>query len=183
MRTSLAWEREWKQRLEGSGMNAKNPRRRKATGRSKRRRAAGARATGLTIAGKSHRQAVVGEAERSHSVTRHVLVQERWQGPVPSPATLAGYEDVLSGLADRIIRMAEQEGAHSRLVEVRTLNWSIVSRLVGQAFGAGLAVACLLLSYRLAVFGEAWVAAILGGTTLTTVVLAFLQWRRGPSKA
>ncbi len=37
------------------------------------------------------------------------LVSEQFHGPIPPPQILAGYEQLLSGSADRILCMAEQE--------------------------------------------------------------------------
>lgn len=124
----------------------------------------------------------VGESTGGPPMTKQVAVQQTWHGPIPSPKQLADFETIKPGLADRIVRMAEDEGFHTRLCERRALNWSIVSQLVGQVFGAGLAVGCLYASYQLAMANHEGVAIVLGGTTLTTVVLAFLRWRKSPSK-
>lgn len=50
----------------------------------------------------------------------------RFSGPLPSPETLHEFEQVLPGLAERIVRMAEQEADHRRLVERRLvgLSWA-----------------------------------------------------------
>ena len=92
---------------------------------------------------------------------------------------LAAFEEFRPGLAERIIRMAELEGSHSRLVERRALNWAIAVELMGQLFGAGLAMLCLWASYKLAIADREWVAAVLGGTTMTSVVVAFIRHKRG----
>ena len=43
-------------------------------------------------------------------------------GPLPDPATLARYNDVAPGFAERIVRMAETEAAHRREIEVAIIN-------------------------------------------------------------
>jgi len=40
-------------------------------------------------------------------------------GPLPHPALLKGYEEVRPGAAQRIIAMAESQGAHRRQLEVK----------------------------------------------------------------
>ena len=40
-------------------------------------------------------------------------------GPLPNPDILAGYEKVLTGAADRIIKMAEREQAHAHSMNKR----------------------------------------------------------------
>lgn len=120
----------------------------------------------------------VGESTDGTGFRRQMAVEEKWSGPLPPPKQLADFEAIKPGLADRIVCMAEEEGAHTRLVEKRALNWTIVAQLIGQFFAAGLAAGCLWVSYLLAMAGHDWIAGILGGTTLTTVVLAFLGARR-----
>jgi len=44
--------------------------------------------------------------------------QEFFAGPLPPPRILKGYEEVLSGSADRIFRMAENEQSHRHALEV-----------------------------------------------------------------
>jgi uncharacterized membrane protein len=41
----------------------------------------------------------------------------RYSGPLPKPEDLAKYEQVLTGSADRIIRMAEQQATHRQNLE------------------------------------------------------------------
>jgi len=38
-----------------------------------------------------------------------IVAQGHFSGPLPPPAVLQGYEDVLPGAAERIVQMAEQE--------------------------------------------------------------------------
>jgi|SaaInl7_200m_RNA_FD_contig_21_1784156_length_681_multi_9_in_0_out_0_1 hypothetical protein len=48
-------------------------------------------------------------------VLSSVSIEEtRHSGPLPSPDTLQKYEEVLSGLADRIMTMTETEQTHPR---------------------------------------------------------------------
>ena len=51
-------------------------------------------------------------------------------GPLPRPETLREYDQVLPGLAERIVLMAEKEGDHRRSVEkslVRISAWGLAS--------------------------------------------------------
>ena len=104
-----------------------------------------------------------------------------WQGPLPPPAQLAQFNEVVPGCAERIIRMAEQEGEHSREVQMRAVKATVIGQYIGQAFALLLAAGAMIASYFLAMADHDMVAAILGGTTLTTVVLAFLQRKRDDS--
>lgn len=47
--------------------------------------------------------------------------EQSFQGPIPPPAVLEGYERVVPGAAERILRMAEQEALHRRALEVEAM--------------------------------------------------------------
>ena len=53
-----------------------------------------------------------GSVQAIARVTNH-----QFQGPVPHPGTLAGYERILPGAADRIMKMAEDDAEHQRKIE------------------------------------------------------------------
>lgn len=47
-----------------------------------------------------------------------VEIQERhFSGPLPTPALLKEFDDVVPGCAERIIRMAEEQAKHRQLLE------------------------------------------------------------------
>ncbi|MEQ1887576.1 MAG: DUF2335 domain-containing protein [Alphaproteobacteria bacterium] len=69
------------------------------------------------------------------TVTRTVERYESFQGPIPPPAHLAGYEEILSGSANRIISMAEKEQVHRQGLESRVLRWSAFGEVFGQLSG------------------------------------------------
>ncbi|GAB6010842.1 DUF2335 domain-containing protein [Viscerimonas tarda] len=55
--------------------------------------------------------------EKKQSV--NVAVQHQaYSGPIPDPESLAKYETIQSGFAERIMRMAEDEAAHRRKNEI-----------------------------------------------------------------
>lgn len=45
-------------------------------------------------------------------------------GPIPPPAELAEYERTLTGLADRLVVIAERESEHRRAVQLRAMRLS-----------------------------------------------------------
>lgn len=107
-----------------------------------------------------------------------VAMQQQWHGPLPPPDQLARFNDVVPGAAERIIRMAEQEGEHSRSVQKSAVRAAIIAQWVGQLFALLIATGGLFAAYKLAMAGHDWVASIVAGTTITTIVVAFLQAKR-----
>jgi uncharacterized membrane protein len=94
-----------------------------------------------------------------------VVTQRITTGPLPEPETLARYEQVQPGAADRIIRMAEQQAEHRRGIEKTVVNGNVAREKWGQMIGAGL--------YILTVGAGTWLIAhgfSTGG--LTTIISA-----------
>ncbi len=53
------------------------------------------------------------------------FVSEQLQGPIPPPSYLSGYEQLLPGAADRILKMAEKETEHRQAMEKKALDAEI----------------------------------------------------------
>ena len=80
-----------------------------------------------------------------------------FQGPVPPPQVLGGYEELLPGAAERVFLMAEQQAAHRLRLEAR-----------GQAYGFAIAAVTVigsfvLIAYDKSVLGVAAVIAAVAG--------------------
>ncbi|AIC11112.1 hypothetical protein D934_04580 [Xylella fastidiosa subsp. sandyi Ann-1] len=78
--------------------------------------------------------------------------------------------------------MAEQEGEHSREVQMLTVKAIIGLQRAGLLSALMVAMLGLGLSFFLGITNHDTVAAILGGTSLTTVVLAFLRKNKSEEK-
>jgi uncharacterized membrane protein len=57
----------------------------------------------------------------------HVFQQKFHHGPIPPSEELANYDRIVVGAAERIIRMAEDQAAHRRDLETRSLQADIES--------------------------------------------------------
>lgn len=68
---------------------------------------------------KSKKKTQTTPAKKHQSQNRKQLlaVEQAFQGPIPPPSTLAGYEQLLPGAADRILAMAESETKHRQAME------------------------------------------------------------------
>jgi uncharacterized membrane protein len=82
---------------------------------------------------------VVSERRESLTITR------TWQGPLPDPESLAQYEQLVPGAAERFLFMVEGQVAHRHRMESENstrLNWGLVAAFVVVvlvvAAGAGL---------------------------------------------
>ena len=113
--------------------------------------------------------------------------KEYWSAPIPHPESMRGYEEVLPGSVDRIIAMAEREAnarhandasviANEKLMIEATRDE--VKR--GQCFALIITLFGIAASLLCAYVGQPWVAGILGGGTLATVVSAMLNAKSKP---
>lgn len=112
-------------------------------------------------------------AEQLETVLVHSK-QELWQGPLPSPKTMEQYRDLSADWPDRIIRQWETESDHRRTYEMTALTATARRDFLGQIFAGAFALGALAVAAFALWMGLPWVAAILGGGTIASVVGAFL---------
>lgn len=130
---------------------------------------------------KSISNPVLQEVETREQVA--VTREETFSGPLPSPETLNGYERVITGAADRIIKMAENQMQHRHKVEENFLNTHSRNTLLGivAAFILG-AIICI--GGIICVLNDKQVSGLIfGGVGLAAVVTAFLKGTNPQIKA
>lgn len=91
-----------------------------------------------------------------------------YQGPLPSPEQLQGYEEIVPGSAERIIGRLEGETEHRHGMERR-----------GQYIAGGIAGAGLLGGFALIMFNHDVAGAIFTASGIGPIVYAFLRTRGG----
>ena len=113
------------------------------------------------------------------------IQQEQFSGPLPHPETLQHYENIQPGFADRIIKMAESEQAHRHDCEKRALDAEIsdgtadrLEAMRGQNFALLIGVVGFAVSAWAAYCGQQIVGAVVGGTSILSLVGAFLAGRK-----
>lgn len=90
-----------------------------------------------------------------------------FQGPLPHPEVLAGYEKTLKGAADRILTMAEEQSRHRRDLESKVVISNIQNEKTGMTLAFTITVLFIILSGILIYFDK----TIAGYLTLGTVVI------------
>lgn len=108
------------------------------------------------------------------------LEVNQFSGPLPHPQILAQYELALPGSADRIIRMAEENGRHRRQMEELVVSKSFAEARVGQALAAFISIAAMGITGWLVYSGHRIEGTILGGATLALIITAILKVRTFP---
>lgn len=103
--------------------------------------------------------------------------QSLHMGPLPDPRQLAAYDEVLPGLANRIVEMAELEQQHRHGLERVELTQPYNLAQRGQAFGLILAVLVLAFGCLLIVTGSPILGAGVVGLDLVALVAVFVTGR------
>lgn len=121
------------------------------------------------------REQFLGSKTETAIVTKSV----QFSGPIPHPDTLKKYNDIVPGLADRIVSMAELDQKHIHEMERKALDQPHQYAIIGIFLGALVALAGIGASVCVTVKGYPWVGTGLFGTTLAVIVIAFIKSRRG----
>jgi uncharacterized membrane protein len=77
------------------------------------------------------------------------LVSARWQGPIPPPALIQQYNQVVENGAERIMRMAET----AQVAEIEMGRAWVAENRRGQWLGAAVSMVALILAAALGAFG------------------------------
>ncbi|HCM1919156.1 TPA: DUF2335 domain-containing protein [Salmonella enterica subsp. salamae serovar 28:r:e,n,z15] len=111
--------------------------------------------------------------------TVQAIVLKHFQGPVPPPAMLKEYDDVIPGLANRLVELTEKEQAHRHQTEAATLN--IARR--GQTMAFGVVLIIILAAILFGLNGNTVLAGILVGIDLAALVAAFIAGKHYSDKS
>ena len=105
------------------------------------------------------------------------VVQQTYSGPLPPPAVLQHYNEVIPGAAERILVMAEQNASHRRDLELAALDAHRSEVRLGQWLGFGIGLASLAAAIIALVLGHPATAGVIGGTTVVGLVAVFVTGR------
>jgi uncharacterized membrane protein len=99
-------------------------------------------------------------------------------GPLPPPAVLAKYNDVIPDGADRIMAMAERQSAHREELEAKIVAANIASQARGSLFAFILCLIGLLGGFTLIMTGKSVTGLISIVSSLTALASVFVFARR-----
>jgi len=114
------------------------------------------------------------QPHNNQQVVVHKQEVQAFSGPLPHPEILRQFEQVSPGAAERIIKMAEEQSAHRRQLESQVIASDIARSKWGQILGFVIAIFGLVVSMVIAVYGNAIAGAVLGGSTIVSLVGAFM---------
>lgn len=118
---------------------------------------------------------------------QQMMTMHHYQGAIPPPAILDGFERIVPGCAEKIVNSALQESVHRRDVEQKSVDANIAAQkqeldikktqvdassrhdLVGQIFGFVMCISCIGGAVYLAIIGQTGVSLAL--TAMPTAAL------------
>lgn len=128
---------------------------------------------------KNNQQAVVSSSTQ--------VKTQSFSGPIPPPSVLADYEDRFPGFAERILSMAEREAQTRHLLEMKNAEIAetdIKDARMETKRGQWMSFILTAIAFGAAVFcaviNQPWVAGIIAGATLVSVVSTIMN--RGSTK-
>lgn len=107
-------------------------------------------------------------------VRREMTIAESFSGPLPPPHVLTQYNQAAPDAANRILTMAEEQAQHRQRMEWFSLTRDSRRADLGLVVGAVVAISFLGGSVWLGLAGHDWLAGILGGATIVSLVTVFV---------
>ena len=112
----------------------------------------------------------------SVTVTQQI-VAEHFTGPLPPPQALAQYNEIIPGLAERIVAMAEEEAKHRRSIEHKVVDNTFQEGKRGQHYGLAIGIVAILAGAVVAIAGHPTAGSIIGGGGVVGLVSVFVVGR------
>jgi uncharacterized membrane protein len=112
--------------------------------------------------------------QRRDDASQFTITAERFSGPLPHPAILAQYNDVVPGGAERILTMAERNQQHRHAIENKVVRGGLSAQRNGQWFGLIVALVGMVGSIWLISQGQTWGGATIGTVDVVGLVSLFI---------
>ncbi|MCP4553187.1 MAG: DUF2335 domain-containing protein [Bacteroidetes bacterium] len=110
-------------------------------------------------------------------------IQEHHQGPLPSPSTLNGYNNVVKNGAERIMKVFESQSSHRMNLEKKVVYRQTFQSLLGQILGFVIVVACLGLGVYLVSNGFEAAGIILFSLDIVGLAYVFVVGKKFQEKS
>jgi uncharacterized membrane protein len=119
--------------------------------------------------------------DRAGHTENHTIVQHsaQWSGPLPHPADLREFNEIVPNGATRIFDQFEKEGDHRRAIERQQANFVVRDTHIGQFLAGMFATLGLGVAAFAIYMGAEWAGTVIGGGIITPIVIAFLRQSSG----
>ena len=115
-------------------------------------------------------------------VTRETQETTAFAGPIPHPQTLAEYDEISPGFANRIIAMAESEAEHRHKLQEKVVRSQIWEIRLGQIFALLIASFTMATGAYCALNGAQITGSLIGTSGVAGLVSVFISGRSKKEK-
>ena len=98
-----------------------------------------------------------------------------FEGPLPPPADLKAYKEVLPSAPERIMVMAEDEQDYRHKISHKVVNYGLVESILGMCFAFIIVLLYLAAAFYLAMHGHEGVAIALIGIIAALAAIFYLK--------
>lgn len=102
------------------------------------------------------------------------IKRSSFKGPLPPPEVLKGYEAILPGASERILKMVEKQQDHRIAVEQAIVKERIKQSGYGQIWGGFLVTLFGIIALILGYCEHDWLAGVLGTSTIIGLATIFV---------
>ena len=107
-----------------------------------------------------------------------MIAASAWAGPLPEPEVLQGYESVIPGAANRILKMAERQSDHRMQMDKMVISDGSRRSYLGLVAGFFLSAMVIAGGIYLIATGHDWAGASLVGLNLAGLAGVFVYGSR-----
>ena len=117
------------------------------------------------------RSRIMGKEKENQNSAVVGIVQSSFTGPIPPPEVIKGYESVIPGSAERLLKIAEEEQQHRFEIDNQLTKGYMALNVRGQLLGFFIVLTLIVAIVFLTIYNHEYVA---GGLTLVAVSLSVI---------
>lgn len=132
----------------------------------------------------SKAEIATGDCSEINEVSEQVLsvIAERFSGPLPPPETMAAYDKILPGAAEKILNMAVNQSDHRMSMEKKMVEADIRDGRLGEWFAFIISMTAIIGGFLVMLFVKGNTGTIVGGVFgiagLGSVISVFITGTR-----
>lgn len=107
-------------------------------------------------------------------IQSRMWTQQVWSGPLPPPVILAQYDEILPGLANRLVTMVELQAGHRREQESKVIQSDVNQSFYGLIAGVVVCAIFAIAGVIALVLNQPWAAGAAFAVPTATLVSVFV---------
>lgn len=117
---------------------------------------------------------VEAQAQTELALEVGAIIEQHYSGPLPPPQALERYNDIIPNGADRIMVMAEKQGAHRQELEKKALGTDSRNSFLGICSAFIIGMSTIIVGGIVILYDHEWSGGFLGFAGLFGLVYVFI---------